>query len=264
MEFNFFDWGVLETKIKKRNKINETLDKLATYVILNKKDTIKVLPKGKTLYRARIFDKKIDLRKGRETGFYGFNAEGSTAPKSNIVKRGNRVNRVHESVLYTADNMYTAISEARPSKRQQVSIAEIELLDNQKVAVFEFDEKGFNNEDLAEYFYSEMSLSFFLAVSENSRKEYLVTQYIASKVKEMGLDGIMYSSSLSSYGMNIALFNPGKAKANWSKIFGTQAVLICAEELLPRENNERLLPISITRTFTKDKIDEFFRLNKSI
>lgn len=181
------------------------------------------------------------------------------APKPEYVKKSGRVNRINESVLYVAEDKYTALAEGRSGKRQITSIAEVELL--RDVNLFEFRYiDSCPIEDSIEQIYHFIALEFYITVYDE--KDYLITQYIARKLKQIGFDGVKYSSSLSESGMNIAIFDTKIAKANNSKLYFTKSVLYYAEGMKEDENNSKLMPKSITDKFSSEEIQYFFERMK--
>ncbi|KUO66750.1 MAG: hypothetical protein APF84_14665 [Gracilibacter sp. BRH_c7a] len=212
--------------------------------------------RGISLYRARVFNLSDPKNEAFHNDiFEGFNEEGSLAPKPNNVDKPGRVNRINESVLYVAEDKYTALAEARTGKRQTISIAEIELLKEVDTYEFRFID-ACHEDDSLEQIYHFIALEFYITVYDV--KQYLITQYVARKLKGLGFGGIKYSSSLSEKGMNIAFFDTQNAKANNSKLFLTRSVLYYAERMKEENEAGRLLPVSITDKFTTEEIDYFF------
>ena len=163
--------------------------------------------------------------------------------------------------LYIAEDIYTSIAEVRPGKRQNISVAQVELLEDIKVLEFKYDETPRNEE--IDIIYQQIAFSFYYPVNEN-KKDYLITQYVCEKLRELGYDGLKYSSSLSESGSNIVIFNSkDKAKANNSKLYQVRSVLYYAENQLPREDTKKILPESITEKFSYIEIQHFFNRMKS-
>lgn len=255
--YRWEDWDQLKAKINGNILEKFYNDDLIKNITINIKKE-QIIPKGTKFYRARIFDaSKISFN----SAFEGFNEEYSLAPKPDQVKEPGRVNKTGESVLYVAEDTYTAMAETRTGKKQTVSIAEIEFLKDLRVFEFKYVDCGGCENDI-EQIYHHIAFEFYLTVNNDKEKRYLVTQYIAKKIKELGFDGIKYSSSLSEKGMNLAIFEPKIAKANNSKCYLIQSILYFAEKHDNGSNNENLLPKSITDKFTPEEIDYFFNRMK--
>lgn len=216
-----------------------------------KQDT---LQSGKPYYRSRLIKKSNERDLNRllaDRNFYGFPASKCGAPAPENVKKNGRCNRINEPVLYLAEDKYTSLAEACPGKRQRVNIAEFRLKKDMRVIDIIYDDKK-----AIDGLMSWIAFYFYIVYNDNE-KYYKISQYITCLIKEMGFDGIRYSSSLSASGLNLVLFDTTVVECLNSKIYQTIALLHYAEEQLPRENNERLLPKSITNAFSNDDIDWF-------
>lgn len=261
MRYRLNDWFILESNLRKELGFDSYYDNLVPYVVEKMNNAKQHISKGKPLFRARIIKEEeksriINKFNKVQDNFYGFSEQHCLAPKPTDVKKVGRVNDIRESVLYLADDFYTALAEVRPGKKQHVSIAEIELIKDARVFEFKFSETLARKNDIEEIYHF-MALSFYLPINDNT-EDYSITRYIAHKLKEMGFDGVSYSSSLSETGMNIAIFDPENSKANWSKVYLPMSILYYAEEIMPRKNDERLFPKSITAKFSDDEINYFF------
>ena len=251
-------WNILQSMLK--GTITDIfLNNLIEEVVKNNSGRIKKYKKGSKFYRAREFSYTY---KENNPTFEGYNEIDSLAPKPELVKEPGRVNKIGESVLYIAENKYTAMAEIRPGRRQPVSIAEIEILKDIKVFEFEYIDCGGYDTPLKNI-YHDMAMNFYMSVNYDKETEYLATQYIAKKIQELQFDGIKYSSSLSETGMNLAIFNPELAKANNSKLFLNQSVLFLAfKQSIYSNDFERLIPKKINESFNHEEIECFFNRMK--
>ena len=171
-KFTVNDW--LETvEIIKNNpadigKLHEIINEIMEY-----RNIEKIIPKQTRYYRARIIkdteEFQIKYNEALKTGFFGFDDKGSSAPPANSVDTEGRVNTKGESVLYLAEDMYTALAEVRPGKRHRVSIAEFEITEEIRVAKISFSE----NDD-AKDIYFWLALSFFMVVNDD-KSDYKIT-----------------------------------------------------------------------------------------
>jgi len=251
MSLGYDDWIIIEKSILQDEVYSQE-------ELLNELEKHQgTLQSGTIYYRSRLINKsnERDLNSlSAERDFYGFPAPKCGAPAPENVKENGRCNKSNESVLYLAKDKYTSLAEKRPGKRQRVNIAEFRLKKDMRVIDIIYDDKK-----APDSLMSWIAFYFYIVYNEN-KEDYKISQHITSIIKMRGFDGLRYSSSLSASGLNIVLFDTAAAECLNSKIYQTIALLHYAEEQLPRENNERLLPKSITDKFSNDDIDRF--LNK--
>jgi RES domain-containing protein len=257
MSDKYYDWVTLERHILNDEKFIEI--KIITDLIKELKQHKRTLmPDETAYYRARLINKEDKEKLNsllNNNDFYGFPASECGAPPTNKVLKGGRCNKANESVLYLAEDAYTALAEVRPGKRQRVNIAEFRLRKCVNVIDIIYEDK------IPYSLYSWASFYFYIVHNDNEEYEeyYKISRYITDLIKGLGFDGIRYSSSLSSGGINMVLFDPTVAECINSKIYQTMALLYYAEEQLPRRNNERLLPKSITSKFPDNEINQFLK-----
>jgi len=205
-------------------------------------------------FRARLITKSNENKMNKfmsDDKYFGFPASGCGAPNpENEIKPG-RCNRENESVLYLAEDKYTALAEVRPGKRQRVNIAEFKLKREARVIDIIYNDSNDPNS-----LFTWIAFYFYIVYNDNE-EYYKITQHIAQIIKEAGYDGIRFSSSLSANGMNIVLFDIESGECLNSKVYQTISLLHYAEEQIPRENNEKLLPRSITNKFSNNQINWF-------
>ncbi|MBQ0317284.1 RES family NAD+ phosphorylase, partial [Providencia rettgeri] len=131
-----------------------------------------------------------------------------------LIANEGRANRAGVSFLYCATDEYTAISEVRPHPSDIVSIAKFTAKSNLKL----FD---LSYPHLINYYHCETSLKklrtyatiakiFNVATPPSQKGRYLVTQLIANAIRQLGYDGIIFSSTVGT-GKNIVIFTPEKA-----------------------------------------------------
>lgn len=259
MTYNYDDWiRVLSTDIDGLH-INEDFISIIKNTI-DKFNLVKSIEKGSILYRARIIEDINDL-KSDNIKFWGYDETGSFVPPVDKIIKDGRLNFNHHQILYMATDSYTAITETRPGKRNQISVAQIEV--KEKVSLVDFNYKFDNSCNSAHHW---ICFEFYKCVND---KNYKITQQIGKCIQNLGYDGISYSSSLSESGKNVALFDFNKAKPVSSKLYQATSVLYVVEEQLPRdlvsngESNYRLLPKSITDKFKDNEIEWFFNEMKN-
>lgn len=251
MEYTLDTWLQIEEKLKSEKKLNEEESRIVSY-ITKERSIDCYLSKNEICYRARIYKAEDMQQYNRSSKFHGYNEEKSMAPKPGQVTEPGRFNRINESVLYMAGDKYTSLAELRPGKKVFVSIAEIELIEDVKLADLTYKEFKHKENDIDQIF-SQMALACFLVVN-NDKEKYYVTQYIGQQLKKLKYDGVMYSSSLSSLGKNIMLFDPKKAKANSSDVYQTHHVMVVSQECFEMEG-EILYP---NATFLKKDIIKLY------
>ncbi|HDS4103063.1 TPA: RES family NAD+ phosphorylase [Proteus mirabilis] len=125
-----------------------------------------------------------------------------------------RANRAGVSFLYCATDEYTAVSEVRPHPSDIVSIAKFKA--NSDLKLFDL-----SYPHLIHYYHCETSLKelrtyatiakiFNIATPPSLKGRYLVTQLIANAIRQLGYDGIIFSSTVGK-GKNIVIFTPENA-----------------------------------------------------
>lgn len=245
---DYRQWVEIQSDILRGNEFDKNV--LLNYLKLN----CAILLKGTKFYRARLISEedKNELNQYRDVRFYGFSSSGCGAPPPEKVDKDGRCNRVGQSVLYLAEDQYTALAETRPGKRKRVSIAEFNLKRDVKIIDIIYNESDDSNSAI-----KQIALNFYIVQNENA-DYYRITQCISRIVKEAGFDGIRYSSSLSETGRNVVLFDVAVAECINSKVYQIFSLLYYAEEQLPRNNDEKLLPTSITNRFSDENINWFF------
>ncbi|MCL2172762.1 MAG: RES family NAD+ phosphorylase [Candidatus Bathyarchaeota archaeon] len=230
-------WDAFEKEIAHNRFFPETggiCDALNFY----SEKAVYTLQKGKTIFRARLIKSMEELPSyeqiskyyfynwddswqkcsdgpvkdeelSNESGFWGFDAVGSDAPPTDKASAG-RINPAGISYLYAAEDSHTAIVEVRPTIKQRVSVAKIEI--KKDLLLFDFcadladsDSTGNQKELFCE---TARRLSMPNYVGDTG---YYATQYIAQYIKKLkgSFDGIRFQSSLCN-GKNIVLFDTAK------------------------------------------------------
>lgn len=161
-------------------------------------------------YRARI-----------EDGSGAFPAEMMGAPPAKKANPG-RANPVGIPYLYVGSERDTAVTEVRPHPGELLTVAEftidaelqlIDLRNPRKLIT------PFVMEDLREVagmrgdidFLERLGQELTTPVLPNAAAiDYIPSQFLCEFIKQVGYDGVVYASSVSS-GINLALFDPDKA-----------------------------------------------------
>ena len=180
------------------------------FIAYRKRNNISRINKESTYFRARTHG---------ITQSAVYPQEEMGAPPSKVAGPG-RLNSEGMPVLYVATTIDTAISEVRPWKGAEVSVAEMITtktltLISLKPAneIFTIDEGEKNAENLLDSLI--IGMLYFSSPNHAADKlAYLPTQYIAQKIRDLDIDGVLYPSALSKYGENIVLFDPTSCKVH--------------------------------------------------
>ena len=178
-----------------------------------------ILKEDEELYRARVgyVNSKAAFSGGFTRAvvkFYSPYCADKISAVPPLIANEGRANRAGVSFLYCATDEYTAISEVRPHPSDIVSIAKFTAKSNLKL--FDLSYPHFIN-----YYHCETSLKklrtyatiakiFNVATPPSQKGRYLVTQLIANAIRQLGYDGIIFSSTVGT-GKNIVIFTPEKA-----------------------------------------------------
>lgn len=154
-------------------------------------------------------------------GFNGFDAKECGAPPYYLVNEG-RCNPPNVPFLYTAKEKHTAIAEVRPYIRDIVSLATVKPIEELKLVNFfyEYDGDAYVINDML-FHCIRMEFS---KLNKGDKDAYLVTQYITALVRNLGLDGICFRSSLVENGTNYVIIDSEKCNIMSSDLFQIGAV----------------------------------------
>lgn len=234
----------------------ELLDDKQTnpHIIINTNDS---------LYRARIVTNISEI--GKEPGFYGYDADKSWVPPAQHTRDG-RANYRYIPYLYCANNPYIAISEVRPRLGATVSVATITANEPLTLLDFTIQHKPSKMLEAKKNLFADLSSLFSLPVTNNEDIiEYIPTQFIAEYAKQMGYDGIAFSSSITPEfylydpnRYNVVVFNYNKCKAIKSNvILVTRAYLECFQT---DDDTEHLN----LNNFFEDQLDEIIETQEAL
>lgn len=210
------------------------------WIFSNKTEIIK---SNKILYRGRIYtdidkwDKYHHPENYKNLEYAGYNKEDSFVNINNHWPQDGRMNPPGIFALYTSKDPNTCIKELSPGYAELISIAEIKVLEDLKIANLS---KGFAIGDYSEKFRVDLSLYLQELISQggyNSR-DYIFPQFIAEACKYLGYDGIAYRSKYETrtnvandIGINVTIFNYNKCAPINSKLYRVDEVLIRSTEL---------------------------------
>ena len=122
-----------------------------------------------------------------------------------------RMNRPGISFLYLASNRETTIAELRPHPGEYISVGQFKAVRELKVA-------DFSNIDLYNFYQTDRKLEDFVfllnlnklfqaKISPDNRDKYSITQFFSDVSRQLGYDGISFTSSVGS-GVNLTIFDP--------------------------------------------------------
>lgn len=162
------------------------------------------LPEGQGLWRARV---------GKWPS-----VEDVKPPPAHLAKPG-RCNSGGQPVLYVAEQRDTAISEVRPAKSDDVTVAQFNLL--RKTDVCDLLSVPITTSPFADFKRYQLevrrraladTVGRMLAIPVrpgDEPKEYLVTQVICRMIFDKGFDGIRYHSAQHDGGVNLVFLEAG-------------------------------------------------------
>ena len=183
---------------------------------------------GAIFYRSRLgFDVADD-------GPQPYKGKAIGAPPPNKAKPG-RANKQREVVLYVADEEDTAIAEARPSRGNLVSVAELRAISDLRLVDLRSPMRPSNPfiDETPQY---ELELECLLrAFAEelarplrrtDDHREYRPCQMLARQIRECGYDGIRYPSAMNLAGSNVVIFDPDLAEVRAPKLVEIEGVKV--------------------------------------
>jgi len=206
-------WETLKDNIKwkRRFLINtDLLEELGWDRLFKLNNQIVTLSKSEPLYRARLhFEGDQEIFERKEMG----------CPPQNKAAAG-RANPQGIPYLYLSKSIATTLYEIRASFLDEVSVGIFKIKDDDNINLVDFIESAsaFRNiEEIKEYTKIMLLKKFISAdISKpirryDSKLEYIPTQFICEYIRYItNVDGIQFSSSLHTGGVNIVLFDQEK------------------------------------------------------
>ena len=222
-------WAELRQELQEQNRyfagrriVNNIEDALRA-------DLIKVTLREETLYRVRATLKDVAFKTEEM---------GAPPPDRSTARRANPAGIPY---LYLASDQDTAICEVRPHNQERLTVGSfmiassvtcIDLRDPSIGCPFEHGNK------LRDFlsvlgFLRHLGRELSLPIGNHRREhDYLPTQYLCELIKNLGYDGVLYQSGLST-GYNIALFNPNSAYCFETRLVRVQSVKISVADYVP-------------------------------
>jgi hypothetical protein len=167
----------------------------------------------------------VDLYRARPGGSAPFTRPEMGAPPSEIATAG-RANPVGIPYLYLAYSVDTCVYETRASNHARVSVARfhptrpldvLNLADIEAPDFFSIPEVESIDDQVSQVQFHRYLLALSRELSKPVRAsdqptDYIPTQYLCELAKSLGLDGVLYSSSLDPGGRNLVLFDVSSAE----------------------------------------------------
>ena len=186
-----------------------------------------ILYPDQKLFRARIYDKTTDSEE-KSPEFLGYGPNNSFVPPEHIMTSAGRANPRGIRYLYAAVDARTAITEANPLLKDDVSVAEISVQEKLSILNFANTWTSTVGEDGK---YTEWKRQLPLAFTEifnapqRDTAKYILCQYLSECIKNLGYDGIRFASSKikidpkQRVGINYTIFNYQKCRATSSRLY---------------------------------------------
>lgn len=198
--------------LKNQFFFNKDHDILLNELKEKKEEYTRIIPTGKTFYRARLSENDSYINSSLlccDSDFEEYNAEDLSAPPLDKIEDG-RANTKHVRYLYLSDSEYCAACEVRPSIGADVVVGSGPIQRN--IKCYSFDEDDCSDDKLRYLF------RYFRKPLIN-KKDYLVTEAIAQFVQILEFDGLIFRSAQFEYGLNLVLFDPSLCIIEKSRSF---------------------------------------------
>lgn len=158
-----------------------------------------VLDEGTRLYRARLMPAG-----GWLSSYKPLDAKEMGAPPAHLASAG-RLNYQGSSVLYTAESQTVAISEVRPWNGARISMATLAL--NRELRVLDLVTTADGTGDPLLYDMEWISHVMGQPQHRDDMSAYLGTQRFGAVARDLGFEGVRYSSASGAAGANVAIFD---------------------------------------------------------
>lgn len=170
--------------------------------------------------------------------FRGLSKEGSYVPSNPDKIMDARSNAKFIRFLYIAESPTTAVFEVRPLLSNAVNVAGIEVKETLKIANIAVD---INMDPKTDKTLEQWILSFIqsaFSIPTNNPDDYIPSQIIAEYIRNLGYDGIRYSSSLHRGGYNLTVFDISKCEPVFSTDLRFEDMKISLRPAIGAENTD--------------------------
>ena len=224
------EWNEFCSYLRKHNRyvLSNKWKRFIETVLFTAKKREHILMKGAVGIRARIGKDE------EEEWTAPLPRKEIEAPPNEKAREG-RINPRGISYLYLANDIKTAISEVRPWLKQSVTVGWFGLgrdltvvdasKDKQDLTIFPEGKIWNPSTEWEPFIWTDINDSFSIPV--NVGEEYIYyapTQYLSECFKNAGYDGIIYKSSLTQDGYNIALFDPKVARLIMARLYDIESI----------------------------------------
>lgn len=250
-------WNSFRKEVKYNHRFfpaHEVLEMLASII---EGCEIMVSP-GTIYYRARIIDYDAGRKEhmiakcygpdsteedgrfyfSKANKFRGLSKEGSYVPSNPDKIMDARSNAKFIRFLYIAESPTTAVFEVRPLLSNAVNVAGIEVKETLKIANIAVD---INLDPKTDKTLEQWILSFIqsaFSIPTNNPDDYIPSQIIAEYIRNLGYDGIRYSSSLHRGGYNLTVFDISKCEPVFSTDLRFEDMKISLRPAIGAENTD--------------------------
>ncbi len=230
-----YEWDEFCRYLLKQNRyvLNKKLDRFIETILFTAKKRERILKNKAVLFRARIGSDEREYEDGR-IDVNPLPPQEIDAPPDGKAIEG-RINPRGISYLYLANDIETAISEVRPWLKQSVSVGHFSL--RRDITVIDASQDKHSRYILSEekierpaekwesYVWRDINHSFSFPVRiGEEHNQYVPTQYLSECFKNAGYDGIVYKSSFTKEGYNVALFDPKVTRLLRAQLFDIESI----------------------------------------
>ncbi len=217
---NFIQEIQFKNRNPKETRVLALLDDIST-------NPERIFQQGEKLYRSRIILNEEEINK--KTGFYGYDAEQSFIPPWRIT-RDLRANYRYIPYLYCSNHPYISLIEVRPRIGAKISIATILVNQNINLLDFTIQNKPTKMSETKYNLFVELSNLYSKPIAnDDDTLDYIPTQFIAEYAKNLGYDGIAFTSSLAPEINNTNLERFNVVIFNYQKCSAIKSNVICLE-----------------------------------
>jgi len=191
-------------KMKKYNRTDLFNEYIEKFKLLKETFAIKKISAGEKFFRGRVGRKVLacsidDCNIEVDVPFYGMDI--SQPPPLN--SHGGRFNKEGEAFLYLSSDITTCVAEIKLEVHQYCSIGE--FLCKTSFSCLDLTNCG------ESIFIEELKNILLQPIHKEIEYKYLITQFLAEIIKNIGFDGIVYESTQSD-GLNVVCFYPNNFK----------------------------------------------------
>ena len=233
------EWREFRRYLLKQNRyvLNKKWSRFIETILFTAKKRERILKNKMVLFRTRIGSDEREYED--KNGNYRIDVnplppQEIDAPPGEKTIEG-RINPRGISYLYLANDIETSISEVRPWLKQSVSVGHFSL--RRDITVIDASQDKHSRHVLSEekidqasekweaYVWRDINYSFSFPVRVGEEhNQYVPTQYLSECFKNAGYDGIVYKSSFTKEGYNVALFDSKVTRLLGTQLFDIESI----------------------------------------